>query len=728
MMLAVVNTASSCTRYRAIVYPRDASFTSVLDARLFDVPRVPDATRDRCRPEGTVGRSCTAPIDCDDGCFCNGIETCTSGTCVAGASACPATVSCADTACVEEVDSCVTVPVHSRCQNATVCDGVEQCDPANPLRTADGCRAGVRTACNDENICTTDSCDPVRGCIFGVRDFDNDGFIDIQCGGEDCDDDPVTGYFANPSQIEVCTNNVDDDCDGNRDLYDSDCSATNDTCESAQQLLGPGTYTASTLGLTADYDVSCSPIRQPDAVFKIHLAERSDLRVSLPGIPNGTVAVRRLAQCSSGGDIRCRDAMNAVAFMRSLEPGDYAIIVRNPTAIRIFEINVDIAPPTPPPTTDRCNSGTFDISGGGTVSGTFDDLEDDYHPSCSSSGARRFPDAALRLVLAEPKDVTIRARAADLGGSPAYVSLVGDCSAPTGTDSCVLGSPGTPATIRRRSLPAGEYFILVEPSSIQSRDWSVEVTATPATPIPTGDNCTNPITLVEGEERMISLVGFDLDRGHRCTPLGAPYKDVFFTFTLAEPRDVELAIRTGPGDTHFITVLRDSCAGTELRCSNAQSPSTTRFRNAPAGTYVVHTTAITNEIRATLRTTAVVPSPTNDTCALATPITMNGEFVGSIEGFSDDAQGCSIVTRPDAIYSLNLTGRTRVQASVVAQPETGSSPFLIYSTTACNRSGTPLCSSSFNTILDPGTHYLVVEAAPGAPQVEFKVSVALFPQ
>jgi hypothetical protein len=44
------------------------------------------------------------------------------------------------------------------------------------------------------------------------RDLDGDGYVDESCdGGDDCDD---SNPAANPGAVEVCANDVDDDCDG----------------------------------------------------------------------------------------------------------------------------------------------------------------------------------------------------------------------------------------------------------------------------------------------------------------------------------------------------------------------------------------------------------------------------------------------------------------------------------------------------------------------------------
>ena len=56
-------------------------------------------------------------------------------------------------------------------------------------------------------------------------DLDGDGYFDIDnnCSETDCDD---SNPDVNPGAEEICDNGIDDDCDGDVDLADSDCVGT----------------------------------------------------------------------------------------------------------------------------------------------------------------------------------------------------------------------------------------------------------------------------------------------------------------------------------------------------------------------------------------------------------------------------------------------------------------------------------------------------------------------
>lgn len=92
---------------------------------------------------------------CNDGLFCNGIETChLTNDCQGGV---PPTeddgVQCTDAQCIEETDSFVHVANNARCDNGLFCDGEELCDAVN------GCQPGSPViAADDGDSCTVDIC------------------------------------------------------------------------------------------------------------------------------------------------------------------------------------------------------------------------------------------------------------------------------------------------------------------------------------------------------------------------------------------------------------------------------------------------------------------------------------------------------------------------------------------------------------------------------------------
>jgi len=117
-----------------------------------------DEAKDQCvkAPKGSA-------VGCDDALYCTAGDHCDGlGKCVGGAAViCPGGV-CLDGACDEVGDSCGTKPAaagtacsdKSVCTQSDACDALGNCKGSNPL------------TCNDNNTCTADSCDPLKGCVY----------------------------------------------------------------------------------------------------------------------------------------------------------------------------------------------------------------------------------------------------------------------------------------------------------------------------------------------------------------------------------------------------------------------------------------------------------------------------------------------------------------------------------------------------------------------------------
>jgi Putative metal-binding motif len=66
-------------------------------------------------------------------------------------------------------------------------------------------------------------------------DWDMDGYLDVNCGGSDCDDNNSN---IHPGAHEKCYDQKDNDCDGFTDVYDTDCSE----CWYVSGAIGPARY------------------------------------------------------------------------------------------------------------------------------------------------------------------------------------------------------------------------------------------------------------------------------------------------------------------------------------------------------------------------------------------------------------------------------------------------------------------------------------------------------
>ena len=157
--------------------------------------------------------ACHVDLDCNDGLYCNGVEHCTAGHCIAGSSpSCADDIACTRDFCSEERQTCVhEVPDHDMDGHGDIL-----CVNTAGLALGDDCADddAHRFPGNTE-VCDTMMHD--EDCVMtthGHVDNDSDGFEDIRCCngtdcGTDCDD---SNRGVNTAATEVC-DHIDDDCD-----------------------------------------------------------------------------------------------------------------------------------------------------------------------------------------------------------------------------------------------------------------------------------------------------------------------------------------------------------------------------------------------------------------------------------------------------------------------------------------------------------------------------------
>ena len=182
-------------------------------------------TTDTCDPIAGCQNTPDDANFCDDGNLCNGTELCMGGACVPGTPViCDDNNPCTDDVC-SPVSGCQNFANNGNvCEDGNVCNGIEICISGT-------CTSGTPPNCDDGDLCTDDSCDPVAGCqhVSNVARCD-DGNV---CTDDTCD--PVTGC--------VFTDNAAP-CD------DGDACTTGDTCSAGACV--PGTPTVCTPPLVCD--------------------------------------------------------------------------------------------------------------------------------------------------------------------------------------------------------------------------------------------------------------------------------------------------------------------------------------------------------------------------------------------------------------------------------------------------------------------------------------------
>jgi hypothetical protein len=214
-------------------------------------------TGDTCAAGACVG----TPTVCSDNDACNGLEACdpATGTCLPGvALVCDDANPCTDDSCdptlgcvytdntnpCDDANACTAndvcgggtcagtlTPAAQACNagNGTVCDGLEQCNPATGA-----CDPGTPLNCDDTNPCTDDSCDPTTGCAnLPNTDPCSDGTVcttgDVctagACVGTPlvCDDGNVCNGAESCDAVLGCQPGVVLDCDDANPCTDDSC-------------------------------------------------------------------------------------------------------------------------------------------------------------------------------------------------------------------------------------------------------------------------------------------------------------------------------------------------------------------------------------------------------------------------------------------------------------------------------------------------------------------------
>lgn len=130
--------------------------------------------------------ACDRDADCDDGVFCNGVETCSSGSCTAGPSLTDDGIDCTSDSCDEETQTIEHTADHSRCPGRTECsewrcDLVDDCVNTRPrLHPPVECTIGTGNVVGVglfSPLPKTFSIDQASDVVLG--DYDEDGHLDI---------------------------------------------------------------------------------------------------------------------------------------------------------------------------------------------------------------------------------------------------------------------------------------------------------------------------------------------------------------------------------------------------------------------------------------------------------------------------------------------------------------------------------------------------------------------
>ena len=199
-------------------------------------------TSDSCSP--SLGCRHVAVPDgtsCSDGNVCNGNEQCANGTCLTGV---PLNCSDNNPCTLDPCDPTAGCQPHTPAGAGTTCSDNNACTIGDSCDGSGTCQPGGPRVCNDGRECTTDTCDPVRGCVFTNRtgsctDDGNTCTADVCSGGNcthptqpdgtACDD----GAFCTVNEAchgGSCSGGVPRSCDDGNACTTDSCDETAKAC------------------------------------------------------------------------------------------------------------------------------------------------------------------------------------------------------------------------------------------------------------------------------------------------------------------------------------------------------------------------------------------------------------------------------------------------------------------------------------------------------------------
>jgi len=203
-----------------------------------------ECTDDDCSPEfGCVFEANI--LLCDDGNKCTNGDACADGNCGGAAIVCDDDNPCTADSC-DENEGCIYEPLEGiiPCDDGDLCTDEDVCD--------DGDCHGVAIACDDENECTADTCEPESGCVYTPAEGEpcednNPCTVDDLCVGEACQ-----------SGENVCQCEEDDHC---KQFEDGDVCNGTLICVDAECVLAPDSVIeCDTSGDTQCTFTVCNPI------------------------------------------------------------------------------------------------------------------------------------------------------------------------------------------------------------------------------------------------------------------------------------------------------------------------------------------------------------------------------------------------------------------------------------------------------------------------------------
>ena len=467
------------------------------------------------------------------------------------------------------------------------------------------------------------------------------------------------------------------------------------TTPTALQLSAGSQTLIATLPAATGTTDFCGGAAQATAYFTLEIAMPAQLRAAV--VSEADVS---LAPIDATCPAEQTDACGRV-YSEALEPGQYRFVLAGPPSA---DVNVvfELAPIEVPPGPPSCmNPATVNLASGQTIlSGNFTDAMDNETGSCSFGA---LPEIVYVIELDEPSDLVIEA-----SSSLVYLRA-DDCS--TGGELYCDDFNGRPLV----NIPAGRYFLFVEPRFERDTQYSVRVVRRPGTPPADNASCATAAPLVFTDGIAEVTADFANVPPNVVTPstCGDRERGLYYSFELAEPSAVE--INAGFSSQVSVELASGTCASRAvLACESFDGVCSPTL---DAGSYLLRVSPSFN-FTGTVPLSVTLPGPRvvqdNQSCTEAASI-VPGTTVNLVTTDATDdgffGNGCSTTGAGELYYTFELAERSDVTVTLDGTGRFDHSA--IVTTSTCASPETLACERGFDPArlfgLAAGRYNVVVE-------------------
>lgn len=377
---------------------------------------------------------------------------------------------------------------------------------------------------------------------------------------------------------------------------------------------------------------------------------------------------------------------------------------------------------------DTCEDA-FEVPGPGTYSLGITGAARDYTLLCEPDSTR---DVVFTFELEQTRAVDLVVRGVNRNGNEeaVAVALRDDCVEVDRDVECQVGFPA--GFIRRRALPAGRYFAIVD----SPRAAEVVLTLELSEPFeePANAACDGAVDVSAGGRFQGSFVDVPDTTVTPCGPSGQmptpgfpelPRADLYYRFTTTEVQDVLLSAVSLTDEPLGLTA-REGCA-TEVifRACRFAGPAFTRLHELPPGTYFVAVESPSfREVDFELDVRFLDPTsaPVGDECGDPVPIELDTPASDSLRTRQDRIASSCELFGADIVYQFDVESPTDL--NIQADASTDRVAFAVQS--VCGDPATELACLAGRRVqgrlrnVQPGSYSLLVES-PGAGDVDVVV-------